>query len=158
MIRRPPRSTLFPYTTLFRSFVPGEPGRVASLGGAGGGDPARERGPAAVVADRAGTLARDRPRTAGRATRAQPRRPLRARRSARGRRRPDGGCGPAHASHSVVAGRALPAGRGGGAATVRNHALASLAAARRAERAGDLDQSGLVGPGRAPHRGLRRRA
>src|SRR3712207_7584434 len=23
MIRRPPRSTLFPYTTLFRSFVPG---------------------------------------------------------------------------------------------------------------------------------------
>src|SRR5260221_14061370 len=24
MIRRPPRSTLFPYTTLFRSFAPGE--------------------------------------------------------------------------------------------------------------------------------------
>src|SRR3712207_8023036 len=24
MIRRPPRSTLFPYTTLFRSFLPGE--------------------------------------------------------------------------------------------------------------------------------------
>src|SRR3712207_8714567 len=26
MIRRPPRSTLFPYTTLFRSAVQGEPG------------------------------------------------------------------------------------------------------------------------------------
>src|SRR2546422_7582950 len=25
MIRRPPRSTLFPYTTLFRSIVPGRP-------------------------------------------------------------------------------------------------------------------------------------
>src|SRR3712207_8920537 len=27
MIRRPPRSTLFPYTTLFRSQPPGRPGR-----------------------------------------------------------------------------------------------------------------------------------
>src|SRR2546422_3137560 len=27
MIRRPPRSTLFPYTTLFRSADPGNPGR-----------------------------------------------------------------------------------------------------------------------------------
>src|SRR3712207_7229041 len=27
MIRRPPRSTLFPYTTLFRSRHPGRPGR-----------------------------------------------------------------------------------------------------------------------------------
>src|SRR2546430_9900800 len=27
MIRRPPRSTLFPYTTLFRSLWPGRPGR-----------------------------------------------------------------------------------------------------------------------------------
>src|SRR5688572_31878964 len=27
MIRRPPRSTLFPYTTLFRSIVPGPPSR-----------------------------------------------------------------------------------------------------------------------------------
>src|SRR2546430_11490124 len=26
MIRRPPRSTLFPYTTLFRSLAPGRPG------------------------------------------------------------------------------------------------------------------------------------
>src|SRR3712207_7090305 len=32
MIRRPPRSTLFPYTTLFRSF---DPDRVASLEAAG---------------------------------------------------------------------------------------------------------------------------
>src|SRR5258708_38624941 len=28
MIRRPPRSTLFPYTTLFRSVHVGEPGRL----------------------------------------------------------------------------------------------------------------------------------
>src|SRR2546426_6969465 len=28
MIRRPPRSTLFPYTTLFRSKIAGEPGAV----------------------------------------------------------------------------------------------------------------------------------
>src|SRR5256885_4098608 len=28
MIRRPPRSTLFPYTTLFRSFAIGSPDRV----------------------------------------------------------------------------------------------------------------------------------
>src|SRR2546429_4575049 len=32
MIRRPPRSTLFPYTTLFRSLEMGE-GRVVALGG-----------------------------------------------------------------------------------------------------------------------------
>src|SRR3989441_9780498 len=30
MIRRPPRSTLFPYTTLFRSLVPEEAARVAA--------------------------------------------------------------------------------------------------------------------------------
>src|SRR5207237_384235 len=36
--------------------------------------------------------------------------------------------------------------------------LAALAAAHRAQRPRDLDQSGLVGPGRAPHRGPRRRA
>src|SRR5258706_1548125 len=30
MIRRPPRSTLFPYTTLFRSVRLGDPARVAS--------------------------------------------------------------------------------------------------------------------------------
>src|SRR6266487_2390531 len=29
MIRRPPRSTLFPYTTLFRSDISHEPGRIA---------------------------------------------------------------------------------------------------------------------------------
>src|SRR3712207_8571352 len=50
MIRRPPRSTLFPYTTLFRSLAPGQAVRAAAapilagciprLGGilAGGGD------------------------------------------------------------------------------------------------------------------------
>src|SRR2546430_8366526 len=45
MIRRPPRSTLFPYTTLFRSTLssphprgsaPGPPERVAPAGGPGG--------------------------------------------------------------------------------------------------------------------------
>src|SRR5256884_9050091 len=35
MIRRPPRSTLFPYTTLFRSNEPGV-SRVSFHGGAGG--------------------------------------------------------------------------------------------------------------------------
>src|SRR3712207_8949461 len=30
MIRRPPRSTLFPYTTLFRSWNPDDPGSIAS--------------------------------------------------------------------------------------------------------------------------------
>src|SRR3712207_7428262 len=34
MIRRPPRSTLFPYTTLFRSRGQGERGRGALRGGA----------------------------------------------------------------------------------------------------------------------------
>src|SRR3712207_8122971 len=36
MIRRPPRSTLFPYTTLFRS-VQGDDDPAARPGGAGGG-------------------------------------------------------------------------------------------------------------------------
>src|SRR2546423_11126639 len=33
MIRRPPRSTLFPYTTLFRSRIGGGPGRLAAAAG-----------------------------------------------------------------------------------------------------------------------------
>src|SRR3712207_7939810 len=45
MIRRPPRSTLFPYTTLFRSVghpaVPGEEGRGAGCGHDGRGDRVR---------------------------------------------------------------------------------------------------------------------
>src|SRR5258708_26627709 len=41
MIRRPPRSTLFPYTTLFRSAAalaraPGEPGAIGTTGDARG--------------------------------------------------------------------------------------------------------------------------
>src|SRR6266567_6502515 len=113
-------------------------------------------GPAAVVAGRAGTLARDGPRAAGRASRRQPGRPLCAGCAARERRRAHGGRGPAHASHSLVAGRAVPAGRGWRRAPVRHQALAALAAARRAERPGDLDANGLVRAGRAPHRGPRR--
>src|SRR3712207_7132327 len=42
MIRRPPRSTLFPYTTLFRSRVPGQPQRLGEEGTALGGDEAAE--------------------------------------------------------------------------------------------------------------------
>src|SRR5258708_10642420 len=43
MIRRPPRSTLFPYTTLFRSRA-GEGGEAVPLGsGAGGRGPAEPR-------------------------------------------------------------------------------------------------------------------
>src|SRR3989475_8483919 len=45
MIRRPPRSTLFPYTTLFRSDLVQPPAwRVAQRGGGGGPEgPARDR-------------------------------------------------------------------------------------------------------------------
>src|SRR3712207_7454801 len=54
MIRRPPRSTLFPYTTLFRSEVPGGPAEHVGLtrplvaagvgvGGAGRGQRVREQ-------------------------------------------------------------------------------------------------------------------
>src|SRR3712207_7324311 len=45
MIRRPPRSTLFPYTTLFRSFLP-QPGRAGGRlrqGRGGGAAPAAAR-------------------------------------------------------------------------------------------------------------------
>src|SRR5205814_8371846 len=49
MIRPPPRSTLFPYTTLFRSLLPGRPHAALRLPGrhalrrAAGGDLARHR-------------------------------------------------------------------------------------------------------------------
>src|SRR5689334_24003398 len=44
MIRRPPRSTLFPYTTLFRSRVAHQAGEDPPLGLHGpAGDPARDR-------------------------------------------------------------------------------------------------------------------
>src|SRR5256885_9751388 len=42
MIRRPPRSTLFPYTTLFRSCPPGA---AAQARRGSRGDPARPQGP-----------------------------------------------------------------------------------------------------------------
>src|SRR3712207_8398592 len=38
MIRRPPRSTLFPYTTLFRSFGAGPSGQRAASAKSGGKD------------------------------------------------------------------------------------------------------------------------
>src|SRR2546426_11883533 len=41
MIRRPPRSTLFPYTTLFRSCLPSRPVQV-SIGDLNGSDSTRE--------------------------------------------------------------------------------------------------------------------
>src|SRR3989454_3857568 len=47
MIRRPPRSTLFPYTTLFRSIALGTPAEVAAqVGGRGGDARGRVRDPA----------------------------------------------------------------------------------------------------------------
>src|SRR5689334_24743677 len=58
MIRRPPRSTLFPYTTLFRSLRPvrglrpGDPRAVAARVAAGPGDRRQER-----LAQRAGLAA-----------------------------------------------------------------------------------------------------
>src|SRR3712207_7262953 len=60
MIRRPPRSTLFPYTTLFRSRTPRRPARAARLhpvlrgrqGGGGAG--ARGGGAGAARGARAG--------------------------------------------------------------------------------------------------------
>src|SRR3712207_8083089 len=75
MIRRPPRSTLFPYTTLFRSRIPTSPlmaGCMAGPRGAGrhpapaaipvGGDPVRQAGdrgdassPGALLVDRKST-------------------------------------------------------------------------------------------------------
>src|SRR2546422_2217963 len=56
MIRRPPRSTLFPYTTLFRSIPGGDPGHVDR----------KHRGRRAVprpVGDRSRTAHRDRKST-----------------------------------------------------------------------------------------------
>src|SRR3712207_6870099 len=43
MIRRPPRSTLFPYTTLFRSQVGGDPVEDGGTAGADGGAGRDER-------------------------------------------------------------------------------------------------------------------
>src|SRR2546422_2263045 len=45
MIRRPPRSTLFPYTTLFRSLVPAVGDHVAPAGRRGGHAHPEERKP-----------------------------------------------------------------------------------------------------------------
>src|SRR3712207_7837499 len=42
MIRRPPRSTLFPYTTLFRSFVDRLARELAAAGPGGAGLPAEQ--------------------------------------------------------------------------------------------------------------------
>src|SRR5439155_11435248 len=43
MLRRPPRSTLFPYTTLFRSATPGKGDGSPRRARAGAGPPARAR-------------------------------------------------------------------------------------------------------------------
>src|SRR2546430_16621979 len=43
MIRRPPRSTLFPYTTLFRSRAAADRRRAAEAAAAAVGDPVRRR-------------------------------------------------------------------------------------------------------------------
>src|SRR3712207_1357083 len=57
MIRRPPRSTLFPYTTLFRSGRPG--------GGRGAPAPARRRSPGALLRRRRGRRRRRDRRASG---------------------------------------------------------------------------------------------
>src|SRR5258708_32088965 len=54
MIRRPPRSTLFPYTTLFRS-LPEEAGFLAHPGAGGGGAAAAQAARRARVRDRKST-------------------------------------------------------------------------------------------------------
>src|SRR3712207_8039040 len=64
MIRRPPRSTLFPYTTLFRSTAwgNGTGGRAGHGDGAGGGFPQRDRRAGAAAPGR-GLGGRDRKST-----------------------------------------------------------------------------------------------
>src|SRR5258708_14148507 len=60
MIRRPPRSTLFPYTTLFRSVIVPAPRRWAGLGiGAGAGAAVALVTWGAVVEGRLGLAERD---------------------------------------------------------------------------------------------------
>src|SRR2546430_8331078 len=58
MIRRPPRSTLFPYTTLFRSALTGEDADLAWADDSAGWERVRKRGFEALVA--AGNSARRR--------------------------------------------------------------------------------------------------
>src|SRR3712207_6877594 len=83
MIRRPPRSTLFPYTTLFRSDPPGHPPRP---GGAAGD--AVLRSPVAQLLRDAGLAAR---RPAGR-----------GRHLTGGRRRPDRKSTRLNSSHANI--------------------------------------------------------
>src|SRR2546426_7043058 len=69
MIRRPPRSTLFPYTTLFRSHIPPEPGTDQELADDGRLD-------AAVADRRTGAISRHVPSpVAGRQPKTQDVRP-----------------------------------------------------------------------------------
>src|SRR5256885_13260680 len=68
MIRRPPRSTLFPYTTLFRSPKAQTPSITAftrSSSRAPGRPSDLERGPIRSILDPVGRLATPRPRSAG---------------------------------------------------------------------------------------------
>src|SRR3712207_7704014 len=58
MIRRPPRSTLFPYTTLFRSRDGDEPYAVLELVLQGGRHPQREAGLADAARNRQGHQSR----------------------------------------------------------------------------------------------------
>src|SRR3712207_8074684 len=64
MIRRPPRSTLFPYTTLFRSIRRGEKANLARLRRGGGGRAHRDARPARGGGTAEGSGARDRRRGA----------------------------------------------------------------------------------------------
>src|SRR2546426_7946985 len=55
MIRRPPRSTLFPYTTLFRSRCSSPARQSPSAGPGRGSAPGSPEGPACAPADRKST-------------------------------------------------------------------------------------------------------
>src|SRR5690349_24230724 len=65
MIRRPPRSTLFPYTTLFRSWPAGRENRQVPAAGGGKGERQRRPGARASLSRqrRSGSSAQDRKST-----------------------------------------------------------------------------------------------
>src|SRR2546422_6790910 len=130
MIRRPPRSTLFPYTTLFRSGppVPAAPGHSGALG-------LPERGQF-----RAGPL----PRTARDRGVPPPRRGARHRRARRVSRRPGTGELPPH--HG---GHARGRGRGGGGAGGDPGMTRTGEATRKTRETEVRVRLGLDGSGRA---------
>src|SRR3989454_5640393 len=164
MIRRPPRSTLFPYTTLFRSVHAPDAGprrawdarsglhrgqRVRGpgrqLGGRGAG--ARDRGARPRVARQAAAAVRR--AAARRARRRAARRVCRARRGGSGEAQGEGhGRGRVHGAESLYEQR-RPREREGPARTVRRHQDRGAAGAlrRHGGRDGSPRRCGPAGPG-----------